>query len=102
MPTSAADAGTSATTRRPAWAVLAAALVVFACAARVAQADASPTRPADRVDFNRDVRPILSGSCFKCHGVDDAARKAKLRLDVRESALKGGKSGESAITPGKP
>lgn len=50
---------------------------------------------AQNPDFNRDVRPILSQSCFKCHGMDDAARKAKLRFDVRESAL-------SVITPGKP
>src|SRR4051812_27567053 len=32
---------------------------------------------ATPVDFNRDVRPILSGTCFKCHGIDDAARKGK-------------------------
>ena len=35
------------------------------------------------VDFQRDVRPILANHCFKCHGPDDKARKAKLRLDVR-------------------
>ena len=45
-----------------------------------------PVRAADAPDFNRDVRPILAARCFKCHGPDDAARKAKLRLDSRDSA----------------
>jgi hypothetical protein len=60
------------------------------------------TSNADRVDFTRDVRPILSRVCFKCHGPDEQARKAKLRLDVRDPALHGGRSGEPAIVPGKP
>ena len=57
---------------------------------------ATPARSAP-VDFNRDVRPILSGQCFACHGPDDKTRKAKLRLDVREDAIKAG-----AVVPGKP
>ena len=55
----------------------------------------------DAPDFNREVRPILSNYCFKCHGPDDKARKSKLRLDVREEALKPAKSGDHAIVPGK-
>ena len=58
-------------------------------------------RAADAPDFNREVRPILSNYCFKCHGPDDKARKSKLRLDVREEALKPAKSGGHAIVPGK-
>jgi hypothetical protein len=50
-------------------------------------------RPA--LEFNRDVRPILSENCFACHGPDSAARKADLRLDRRDDAIKAG-----AIAPG--
>src|SRR5258708_36282189 len=57
---------------------------------------------ADDVDFSRVVRPLLSRHCFKCHGPDDKARKAKLRLDVRDVAVGKAKSGLSAIVPGKP
>ena len=38
-----------------------------------------------RIEFNRDVRPILSDNCFHCHGPDNNARKAELRLDIREA-----------------
>lgn len=54
------------------------------------------------VDFTREVRPILSRHCFKCHGPDDKARQADLRLDVRDNALAVTGSGKPAIVPGKP
>ena len=57
---------------------------------------------ADTVRFNRDIRPIMSDTCFHCHGFDPKSRKGGLRLDQREDALKAGKSGEIAIVPGKP
>ena len=58
--------------------------------------------PAAPVSFNRDIRPLMSNTCFHCHGPDASHRKAKLRLDLREEALKPGKSGELPIVPGKP
>ena len=53
------------------------------------------------LQFNRDVRPILSDHCYACHGPDAHSRKAKLRLDKRESALGTNREG-AAIVPGKP
>jgi hypothetical protein len=61
-----------------------------------------PAPAAEPLDYARDVRPVLAKSCFKCHGPDKAARKGKLRLDVRAEALKGGSSGDPAFVPGKP
>src|SRR5262245_31076555 len=64
----------------------------FSCLVFVAIPLAAAERP---VDYIRDVRPILANSCYACHGPDEKARKAKLRLDVRDEAVK------KAIVPGK-
>ena len=52
---------------------------------------------AARIEFNRDIRPIITENCFACHGPDKNQRKGKLRLDDRDVALARG-----AIVPGKP
>jgi len=52
-----------------------------------------------KVDFNREIRPILSDKCFFCHGPDKEHRKAKLRLDLEDSAKN---PKHKAIVPGKP
>src|SRR6516162_388956 len=61
---------------------------------------AEQSKHRNKVDFNRDIRPLLSENCYKCHGPDDGVRKAKLRFDVRAEALKPAKSGEVPIVPG--
>jgi len=66
-----------------------AASLLWACAAGAAE--------AGKVDFNRDIRPLLAENCLACHGPDAKQRKAKLRLDVRADAL-----AVRAFVPGQP
>jgi hypothetical protein len=68
--------------------------LLVACGLSSARAGTGP------IDFNRDIRPIFSENCFQCHGPDEKARKAKLRLDTREDAIAARKDG-AAIVPHK-
>lgn len=63
-------------------------ILVFVCV---------PALVAQDLEYNRDIRPILTENCFACHGPDSAAREADLRLDQRDAALE-----MEAIVPGAP
>jgi hypothetical protein len=65
--------------------------LLLATSSPVAFAEAIP----EKVEYNRDVRPILSDNCFFCHGPDANHREADLRLDLREAAIE-------KLAPGKP
>jgi hypothetical protein len=55
-----------------------------------------------KISFNRDIRPLLSDNCFHCHGPDEKARKAKLRLDLRQTTIASESNPEAPIIPGQP
>src|SRR5205085_2623528 len=71
--------------------LLAACLCSLVCAGDLA------AQPLRRVDFNRDVRPILADNCFTCHGPAKSARKAGLRFDTQEGLF-----AEETVVPGQP
>ena len=62
----------------------------------------APVKTAQHLDFNQDVQPILARNCFSCHGPDPEMRKAGLRLDLAESALRKRQGHPDAIVPGHP
>jgi len=81
--------------------VHAALLVAGVLFSALAAGAAAATTPA-KIDFNRDIRPILSENCYACHGPDANKLKAGLRFDLKESALGKAKSGGIAVVPGAP
>src|SRR6185369_1154990 len=72
----------------------------YVCYAALISALIVRTALAASVEYDRDIRPILSDNCYQCHGPDEKARKAKLRLDMKDSAFRV-QDGVAVIKPGK-
>jgi len=86
--------------RRQIGAVLAGAALASLATVGSTRQPAAPK--VGRVDFNSQIRPLLSDRCYRCHGPDAAKRKAKLRLDMREGVFKDIGDGWAIVKPGDP
>ena len=84
----------------PCLALLLAGFVCLKLSPTTRAADNRPRSAVGAIDFDRDIRPILSDNCYQCHGPDEKARKGKLRLDTKEGAFRV-KDGKTVIVSGK-
>ena len=76
--------------------------IVLLIGLAAAEISAGAAASSGKIEFNRDIRPILSENCFACHGADSASRKASLRLDRFDDAIAPREKSKPAIVPGKP
>ncbi|HWH60235.1 MAG TPA: c-type cytochrome domain-containing protein, partial [Terriglobales bacterium] len=83
------------------WRRFAYAVVVLALTITIG-CNRQQTQISRHLDFNQDVQPILASRCFSCHGPDPEMRKAGLRLDLAEWAMRKREGHRDAIVPGHP
>ena len=87
---------------RAALSVLLCVAILNSSARELALSQEPASESQKKLEYGRDVLPILSQKCFACHGLDEEARQAELRLDQFEFATSDEETGTAAIVPGKP